>query len=110
MARNLCAVSGYFLIREARGPAWDPQRGRREQAGWDAHAAFVDGLVEEGVLVLGGPIGDLDGEHALIVACAASEEEVRSRLADDPWADSILRIESIEPWTLWIRGPSFSRP
>jgi uncharacterized protein YciI len=101
---------GYFLVREARGPAWDPARARREQDGWGDHAAFVDGLVEEGVLVLGGPVGDVDGEHAVVVACAESEEDVRRRLADDPWADTVLRIESIEPWTLWIRAPSFSRP
>jgi hypothetical protein len=52
----------------------------------------------------------VDGEHAVVVACAESEEDVRRRLADDPWADTVLRIESIEPWTLWIRAPSFSRP
>jgi uncharacterized protein YciI len=103
-------VSGYFLVREARGPGWDPARARREQDGWEDHAAFVDGLVEEGVLVLGGPVGDVDGEYAVVVARAESEEEVRRRLADDPWADTVLRIESIEPWTLWIRAPSFSRP
>lgn len=102
--------SGYFLIREARGPAWDPARGRREQDGWDEHAAFVDALVDEGVLVLGGPVGELDGEYALVVAWAESEDEVRRRLADDPWTGTVLRIESIEPWTLWIRAPSFSRP
>jgi len=110
MARTLCGVSGYFLVREARGPAWDPARGRREQAGWEEHAAFVDGLVEEGVLVLGGPVGDVDGEHAVVVACADSEDDLRRQLADDPWVDTVLRIESIEPWTLWVRGPSFSRP
>jgi uncharacterized protein YciI len=102
--------SGYFLIREARGPAWDPARGRREQDGWDEHAAFVDALVEEGVLVLGGPLGEVDGEYAVVVARAESEDEVRRRLADDPWLGTVLRIESIEPWTLWIRAPSFSRP
>jgi uncharacterized protein YciI len=102
--------SGYFLIREARGPAWDPARGRREQDGWDEHAAFVDALVEEGVLVLGGPLGEVDGEYAVVVARAESEDEVRRRLADDPWLGTVLRIESIEPWTLWILAPSFSRP
>lgn len=51
---------------------------------------------------LGGPIGDVDGQHAVLVVRAGSEDEARAMFADDPWMDSILRIESVEPWTLWV--------
>jgi uncharacterized protein YciI len=103
-------VSGYFLVREARGPAWDPARARREQDGWEEHAAFVDRLVDEGVIVLAGPLGDVDGEYAALVAHVDDEQEIRRRLADDPWTDTVLRIDSVERWTLWVGSPSSSRP
>jgi hypothetical protein len=33
-----------------------------------------------------------------------SEAEIRARLADDPWAGSILKIERVEPWSVWLRA------
>jgi uncharacterized protein YciI len=101
-------VSQYFLVRQSRGPQRDPSRGRREQSGWSEHAAFIDKLSEDGKIPLGGPVGDVDGQHAMLVLDADSEAEARSMFADDPWMDSILRIENVEPWTLWL-GPDMLR-
>src|SRR5205809_4022654 len=98
------ATPTYFLVTEVPGPAWDPARARRHQDGWDEHAAFVDALADEGLIVLGGPVGDVDKGPALLVFDAASAEGVRARLADDPWMDTILTIESIEPWSVWLRA------
>jgi uncharacterized protein YciI len=95
-------VGGYYLVEQARGPAWDHSKRRREQAGWDAHAAFMDALVEEGLVVLGGPIGEGDGENALLVVDVDSEAAIRARLAEDPWADDMLTIESVRPWSVWL--------
>jgi uncharacterized protein YciI len=95
-------VGTYFLVSQARGPEWDPARGRREQPGWDEHAAFIDRLHEDGRIPLGGPTGDINGQRAMLVVHADSEDEVRKMLADDPWAGSILAIDSVQPWTLWI--------
>src|SRR5207249_9770316 len=67
----------YFLVKRAHGPSWDPSRPRREQDGWDAHAEFMDRLVEEGFVVLGGPVGEGDGDYALQVVEAESEAAVR---------------------------------
>ena len=96
-------MADYYLVETARGPAWDEDRPRREQSDWDAHAAFMDGLVEDGFVVLGGPVGDLDGDGALLVVDAPSEQEVRSRMTADPWADRVLTIRAIRPWTVWLR-------
>jgi uncharacterized protein YciI len=97
-------VADYLLVEQARGPKWDHSRLRREQAGWDAHAAFMDALAEEGVVVLGGPIGEGDGDNALLIVEAESEAEIRARLAEDPWADGVLLIESVRPWSVWLRA------
>jgi len=75
----------------------------REQEGWDEHARFMDGLVEDGFIVLGGP---LDGERqTLHVVAASSEEAVRGRLAEDSWAQNgMLQPKSIERWTILLDG------
>ena len=93
-----------YLVERAKGPAWDHSRGRREQDGWDAHAAFMDALAEEGVVLLGGPMGEGDGENALLIVDAESEAEIRARLAEDPWTDDMLTIESVKPWSVWLRA------
>jgi hypothetical protein len=95
----------YYLVERANGPAWDYSRRRREQAGWDEHAAFMDALTGEGLVVLGGPVGVGDGEYNLLVIKASGEAEIRTRLADDPWEGSILRISSVKPWSVWLRAP-----
>lgn len=94
---------GTFVLTMVNGPRYDPSRGRREQDGWDEHAAFMDGLVDAGFVVLGGPIGD--GEEVMVVVEAADEAAVRARYADDPWGPmGILRIGEIRPWTIWLDG------
>lgn len=90
-----------FAVTIIRGPSWDGSRGIREQRAWDAHAAFMDGLVEQGFILLGGPVGDQ--RQTLHVVEAADEQEVRRRLAEDPWAhDGLLQVGSIRPWALWL--------
>lgn len=103
-------MAGYFLVRQARGPAWDPSRGRREQSRWSEHAAFTDRLSEDGRIRLGGPVGDIDGDYTVLVVHATSENDARATFDDDPWSDSILKIESVELWTLWIGADSLPSP
>jgi uncharacterized protein len=53
----------------------------REQDGWDEHARFMDALVAEGFILLGGP---LEGDHDVLhVVEASSHEAVHARLAED---------------------------
>jgi uncharacterized protein YciI len=99
-------MADLHLVELARGPAWDQSRRRREQAGWDEHAAFMDELTEEGIVLLGGPIGEGDGENVLLVVDLDSEAATRARLADDPWAGTVLTIASVRPWSVWLRATS----
>ena len=71
----------------------------REQAGWDEHARFMDDLTDAGFIVLGGPLQD--GRDTLHVMDADSEEAIRQRLAEDPWApNGMLTPVSIERWNI----------
>jgi uncharacterized protein YciI len=86
-----------------RGGPWDWSRDLREQAGWEEHARFMDSLVEEGFIVLGGPLDG--GREVLHAVSAASAEDVRERLAEDNWAQNgMLTVKSIEPWTILLDG------
>ena len=96
-----------FAVRTIHGPGWDPSRPIREQDDWDAHAAFMDGLVDDGFIIIGGPVDD--GAQTLHAIEAADEDEVRGRMAADPWARAgLLRVGSIERWALWLDSRSAS--
>jgi hypothetical protein len=68
--------------------------------------AFINALAEEGFVVLGGPVGEVDGQNALLVVDADSEALIRARLAGDPSQGSILTITSVQQWWVWLRAPS----
>ncbi len=92
-----------FVVTVVHGPSWDASRQTREQDAWDEHAEFMDALVDDGFVVLGGPIGD--GERVVLVVEAADERMIRARLDADPWAwMGLLKIGAIEPWTIWLDG------
>ena len=90
-----------FLVIEHRdGPAWNPTLPLGEQSSFAEHAAFMDTLVAEGVVALGGPLAD---EHRVVlVVNAESEQAVRERFQQDPWMSSHLSIASIERWTILL--------
>ena len=97
----------FFVVERRSGPEWDPARPMEEQSGWDAHADFMDGLVRDGFVVLGGPLAD---EHRVVLAVeAGSEEEVRETLGRDPWSGSHLVVDSIEGWTIRLDGRGATR-
>jgi uncharacterized protein YciI len=96
-------VTLFTVVREA-GPAW-LDGGIFDQPAVSEHAAFMNTLAEDGLVVFGGPLGGTETGRVrvLLVAHAGSEAEIRSRLADDPWerADRIVTV-SAEPWRILV--------
>lgn len=72
-------------------------------------APSVPVFAAEGFIFLGGPTGEGDGDNALLIIDADAEETVRARLAADPWSGEVLTIESIRPWSVWLRGSQQAR-
>ena len=64
-----------FVMITSAGPNRDVTKGTREQPLWDEHAAFIDRLVAEGFIWMGGPLVDEGG--SLLFFHAADENEVR---------------------------------
>ena len=92
----------FLVVVRRSGPDWDRSKPMEEQSGWDEHAAFMDGLVDDGFIVLGGPLSD--EERVAHAIQASSEEEIRATLARDPWSGSHLVIDTIDPWTIRLRA------
>ena len=88
-----------FAVLRTRGAGWDDSRPLDGQRDWPAHAAFMDALVDEGFVALGGP---LEGTRdALLVIRAEDPSEVLRRLAADPWTrNGLLTTKECWPWTL----------
>ena len=92
----------FLVVLHRSGSQWDRSRPMEEQSEWPAHAAFMDGLVDAGFVLLGGPLSD---EYRVVHAVEAeSEDAVRATLARDPWAEAHLRVDSIDPWTIRLDG------
>lgn len=90
-----------WLVQSVAGARRDLSRGFREQAWWDDHVAFINALVDEGNVLLGGPLEDVGG--ALLVMRAPDAETIRQRLANDPWyVHEILRLVDVVRWTVLI--------
>ena len=97
-------MSYFAVIREA-GPAWEDAKGAFGQPAVDEHAAYMDALASEGLVVFAGPLAG--SEHGrirvLLIADADNETTVRDRLAGDPWQRaSRIMTTSIEPWNLFV--------
>jgi uncharacterized protein YciI len=96
-------MSLYSVTREA-GPGF-LDGGIAAQPDVADHAAFMNALAEQGMVLFAGP---LDGSEtgrlrALLIMRATSEDEIRRRIDDDPWARTDrLAITSIEPWNVII--------
>jgi uncharacterized protein YciI len=107
MATSDGAEGRVFAVIRTRGATWRDDQPLEGQADWAGHAAFMNGLAREGAVILGGPLEST--RDVLLIMRAASAEEIRMRLAEDPWsAMDLLRVARIDPWVL--RLGSLPRP
>ena len=89
----------HFMVIRTRGPGWKDSRPLEGQDDWAGHASFMNALAKEGFVILGGPLEG--GSDVLLIVRATSPDEIRSRLAGDPWTiRDLLRVTRIAPWTL----------
>jgi uncharacterized protein YciI len=94
-----------FVVISSAGPSRDRSKGTREQPFWDEHVVFIDKLVDEGFILMGGPLLDDAGmpRGALLIVQADNQDEVREKLKHDPWFErGILKLESITRWEIFI--------
>src|SRR6266516_6915135 len=90
-----------FVVISSAGPNRDFSKDTREQAFSGEHAVFIDALVDEGFILMGGSLVDEGG--SLLIVNAEDENEVREKLKNDPWRQQgILKLESVKRWQIFI--------
>ncbi len=97
-------MSLFAVTREA-GPAWADGQGAFDQPEVNDHAAFMNGLSEEAFAIFAGPLAgtEQDRIRVLLIVESASADDVRRRLADDPWERSQRVVTTlVEPWMLMV--------
>jgi len=88
------------MVRFRAGPTWT-SGSVREQPDWDAHAEFVDALIERGTFVMGGPFSDNSGSMSLLEGIDAAE--ARRILEDDPFMkNGVFVLEEIREWNVFV--------
>jgi uncharacterized protein YciI len=89
-----------LMVRFRAGPTWS-SGSVREQPDWDAHAEFVDALIERGTFVMGGPFSDNSGSMSLLEGIDA--DEARRILEDDPFMkNGVFVLEEIREWDVFV--------
>ena len=88
----------FFAAIVQRTAVWDPSKPPQEQSGFLAHASYMGGLEAEGFMAFAGLMKS--SSDVLFLFHADSEEEVRQRLAQDPWQQDgharLVRLEEID--------------
>jgi uncharacterized protein YciI len=88
------------MVRFRAGPTWT-SGSVREQPDWDAHAEFVDALIERGTMVMGGPFSDNSGSMSLLEGVGA--DEARRILEEDPFMQNgVFELDEIREWTVFV--------
>jgi uncharacterized protein YciI len=89
-----------FAVINCRGPNWNDDKPMEEQGDWRAHADFMNALVDDGFMLLGGPL--VGTRDVLLIVRATDEAEIEARLDKDIWmTKGLLRRRQINPW--WLR-------
>lgn len=97
--------STVWVVRNVRGGSYDFEREMREQEQWKEHASFMNRLVDDGVVLLGGPLEG--GFETLLLCSATTEDALKRRLAEDPWMRSgMLTTRSVERMTVALSPPA----
>ena len=93
-----------FAVHREAGPEWLEGAGAFDQPDVNAHAAFMNDLVQGRLIVAAGPLAGTESGRirVLLIAEADDEAEIVDRLAADPWElTGRITTATIEPWMIF---------
>jgi uncharacterized protein YciI len=77
-------MSHFFLKLIPCRPTFAHDMTGAERAIMGQHAAYLTGLMNQGVILVFGPVMDPAGPYGMAIAAAESEEQLRTLTAKDP--------------------------
>jgi uncharacterized protein YciI len=96
-----------IALRTRAGPKWKggpPE----EQPDWEAHAEFIDALVDRGTIVMAGPFADSSG--TLILLEGVTCERVREIFADDPFVrNGVFELDDVRELIVYVDERAVTR-
>jgi uncharacterized protein YciI len=84
-----------YVLRHEPGPEWVDGVDFREQPGVEAHVGYLRSLLEQQVLVIGGPF--LDGSGGMAVIRAATLDAAETIAFEDPTIGKLLFV-TVRSW------------
>jgi hypothetical protein len=94
-----------FVAIVQRAEGWEQDKPPQEQADFAGHAGYMHGLEDEGFIAMAGLLQQ--SYDVLFVLLADSEDEVRQRMAQDPWQqDGHTRLARVEEAQFRIGAPA----
>lgn len=100
MAQTTPASLFVFIYRQ--GPSWKADTPMREQPSMGAHGAYMKRLFDEGRSFAAGPLTDTLG--GIVIIRAASLDEAKSLLAQDPGVASGMFVAEAHAWSPAFRS------
>jgi len=89
-----------LVVRFKAGPTWK-SGSVREQPDWDAHAVYVNDLIDRGIFVMGGPFADDSGSQSLWEG--VDLEEAHRIVRKDPFMkNAVFELEEIREWNIFV--------
>ena len=89
------------LVIFKAGPTWESGP-PEDQLDWDAHADWVDALIENGTFVMGGPLSDNSGSVSLLEGLTRGGGEGAPRRRDPFVANGVFDLDSVRDWTVYV--------
>lgn len=114
MATNVSAAEpgepNYFLVTYAPGASWNEAISYEDQPGLKQHHQYLQKLHINDLLVMGGPVTDLNEEYlSIIVLRTGSLEEAQTIASQDPGVQTRMINASVVPWNVTMSSMRFVR-
>ena len=91
------------VVRE-QGENWDASVPMRKPRAVGEARYSMDAFVDDGCVVLGGPLGDGEKKFLLIIV-AESEQASETRIVGEPWTALLpLRTAAVECWEISLKA------
>lgn len=94
----------HLVVVHSPGPAWEPGLPLMQQTGVLEHRNHYARLLDEGLLLMGGPFVDGGGGGMMVFKPGMDEDRLREHALADPAVESDLLQFEIRRWMIGLKA------